>query len=263
MHELPAIAKYPRTLHLEGSRLPAGERDELQTPFRDLAGCHLVVEEKIDGAQAALSFSSHGELLLQSRGHYLSGGPAERQFSQLKPWAQTIAGSLRERLEDRYVLYGEWLQAKHTVFYDILPHLFLEFDILDRSDGRFLDTARRRALLAGLPVVSVPVLHEGALPSLAALTALVRPSLYKSAHWQQALAEESATAGVAFDQALAETEPSSFGEGLYVKVEQDGQVVGRYKWVRHAFLRLILDSGSHWAARPLIANRLAPDATLY
>src|SRR5205807_2014548 len=37
-------------------------------------------------------------------------------------------------LTDRYILYGEWLYAKHTVFYTDLPHYFLEFDI-DPGDG--------------------------------------------------------------------------------------------------------------------------------
>ena len=41
-------------------------------------------------------------------------------------------------LGDRYILYGEWLYAKHTVFYNSLPHYFLEYDLLDRFPGQFL-----------------------------------------------------------------------------------------------------------------------------
>lgn len=263
MGTLPEIIKYPRTFHLEGSRLAAGERDRNQTPFADLAGRNLVVEEKVDGANVAVSFSAEGELLLQSRSHYLTGGPGDRQFSQLKPWAQSVSGELLDRIEDRYIVYGEWLAAKHTVFYDRLPHLFLEFDIYDRRGQHFLSTERRRELLAGLPVVSVPVLYEGTLSSLDELISLIRPSLYKSDRWKEALAAEAVRAGVPLEQALAETEPSSFGEGLYVKVEKDGVVQGRYKWVRPEFLRRILDSGSHWVSRPIISNQLADGFTLY
>ena len=64
-------------------------------------------------------------------------------------------------------------------------------------------------------------------------------------------------------QAAAETDPADAMEGLYLKVEEDGQVVARYKWVRAGFLQALLDSGSHWADRPIIANRLADPAVLY
>jgi hypothetical protein len=47
------------------------------------------------------------------------------------------------------VLYGEWLYAKHTIFYDRLPQYFLEFDVLDLESDAFLSTARRRELLGG------------------------------------------------------------------------------------------------------------------
>jgi len=52
-------------------------------------------------------------------------------------------------------MYGEWLYAKHTIYYDQLPAYFLEFDVLDMQIGEFLSTARRRELLAGLPVAAV------------------------------------------------------------------------------------------------------------
>ena len=68
------IIKYPRTPHIEGSRLQPGDEDLSQVPFSAIAGKHLVVEEKIDGANSAISFDPQGNLLLQSRGHYLTGG---------------------------------------------------------------------------------------------------------------------------------------------------------------------------------------------
>ncbi|WP_306366134.1 RNA ligase family protein [Nocardiopsis sp. CC223A] len=181
--------KYPRTRHIHGSRLQPGDRDLSAAPFSAIAGRHLVVEEKLDGANAGIGFGPGGELLLQSRGHYLTGGPRERQFAPFKAWAATLAPRLHERLGDRYVLYGEWMYAKHTVYYDALPHLFCEFDILDTRDGAFLDTPARREMLAGLPVASVPVLHTGPLERLADLTALVGPSTCRTPRWREALAD--------------------------------------------------------------------------
>lgn len=255
--------KYPRTRHLAGSRLQAGDHDLDQAPFAELRGRHLVVEEKLDGANAGISFTASGELRLQSRGHYLAGGPRERQFGPLKSWATTIASSLWPVLTDRYVVYGEWLYAKHTVFYDALPHYFCEFDILNRDTGHFLSTDRRAELLSGLPVVSVPVLRSGQFDTLAALTGLIGPSVCRTAGWPAALAAAAVEAGVPPAQAAAETDSADEMEGLYLKVEDGGRVVGRYKWVRAGFLQTMLDSGSHWADRPIIANRLADPAVLY
>ena len=44
------IVKYPRTPHIQGSRLQPGDEDLRQRPFSDIAGKHVVLEEKIDGA---------------------------------------------------------------------------------------------------------------------------------------------------------------------------------------------------------------------
>src|SRR5262249_32334476 len=158
---MSVIHKYPSTRHLEGSRLQPGDEDLGAMPFAAIAGRHLVVEEKVDGANAAISFAADGTPRLQSRGHYLTGGARERHFALLKRWAGGLADRLWSTLGARYVVYGEWLYAKHTIFYDALPHYFLEFDVLDTRTGELLDTPGRARLLAGLPVVSVPVLQAG------------------------------------------------------------------------------------------------------
>ena len=45
-------------------------------------------------------------------------------------------------------------------------------------------------------------------------------------------------------------------EGLYIKIEENGAVAARYKFVRADFLIRVLDSGSHWLRRPIIPNSL-------
>jgi len=257
------VFKYPRTPHLAGSRLQPGDADLDQVPFAQIRGRHLVVEEKLDGANAAISFEPDGGLLLQSRGHYLSGGPRERQFAPFKAWAATIADRLRPVLADHYVLYGEWLYAKHTVFYDALPHYFCEFDVLDRRTQEFLDTPARRNLLAGLPVTSVPVLRSGRFTDERELTSLVGPSVCRTADWRSALAEAAVEAGVDPARAEADSDKADEMEGLYIKVEEGGRTVERYKWVRATFLTAILDAGTHWADRPIVANRLADPGVMY
>lgn len=257
------IYKYPRTPHLAGSRLGPGDEDLEQVPLKQLIGRPVVIEEKLDGANCALSFDEQGALLLQSRGHYLEGGPRERQFELLKAWANRFKSDFHDVLGRRYVVYGEWTYGKHTVFYDQLPHYFHEFDILDTESMSFLDTARRHKLLSPLPIVSVPVLFQGEGQCLENPQAFVQRSLYKSPHWQQKLRRQAEGGGQNPQQVQKETDPSDLAEGLYIKVEEDGVVKERYKWVRFDFLQSVFDSGSHWQDRPLLPNLLQDGVDLF
>ncbi|CUJ91456.1 RNA ligase family protein [Achromobacter xylosoxidans] len=258
------LFRYPRTPHLEGSRLQEGDHGHDHVPYRELRGLRLVVEEKLDGANTGISFSPAGDLLLQSRGHYLVGGGRERQFNFIKAWAQAHAGWLLQRLEDRYVMYGETMSKKHSVFYDALPHHFFEFDVLDRRTGQFLSTAARRELLAGGPVLSVPVLYDGLAPArLADLKALLRPSLAKTARWRDAFEATVRREGLDLALAWKQCDKSDLSEGLYLKVEANGQTLGRYKWVRADFVQAILASEKHHSEQPYVPNQLAPGVDLY
>jgi len=258
------IHKYPRTRHLEGSRLQAGDADLEQVPLDALRGRFCVVEEKLDGANAGISLDAGARLRLQSRGHILVGGAREKHWDLFKRWAGAHVTALGARLGDGLTLYGEWLYAKHTIFYDRLPHYFLEFDIRD-ADGAFWSTARRHRHLAGSPLVSVPVLWQGVVTDPHALPALVSDALYKSARWRDRLRESAIEARVDPDRAARETDPETTAEGLYIKVEDPahGVVVDRYKWIRASFLSAVVDSGSHWLARPIVPNQLADGVDLF
>lgn len=256
------LHKYPRTRHVEGSRLQVGDLSD-DKPISELANEHLIIEEKLDGANSAISFDTDGALLLQSRGHYLTGGGRERHFALLKTWASTHAHVLLPVLGDRYVMYGEWMYAKHTIFYDQLPHYFMEFDILDRQAGRFLSTLARKNLLTGLPIMPVPVLHRGVITSIDKMGSLTRSTPFKSSNWRASLAiaaEKSASRQGMVDQ---QTEDSDLAEGLYMKHEDTDHVLGRYKFVRADFLQTIEASDGHWLDRPILPNGLADGVDIF
>ncbi|HEX8351940.1 MAG TPA: RNA ligase family protein [Pyrinomonadaceae bacterium] len=257
------LYKYPRTPHLTGSRLQPGDEDLRVVSPGDLAGRRLVVEEKLDGANSAVSFGDDGRLLLQSRGHFLDGGPRERHFGLLKAWAGSVQGRLWDALGSRHVMYGEWLYAKHTIFYDALPHYFFEFDVLDKETGQFLSTEARRELLSGAPVLPVPVLYSGTFRDARGLASLVKPSAFQTPRWREALAEVCEARGLDAGRALRETDCSGLMEGLYVKAEEGGRVAERFKYVRRSFTQAVDDSGDHWLNRPVIPNRLLEAADLF
>jgi hypothetical protein len=255
------LHKYPRTHHLQGSRLQPGDEDLDAVPWSEVLGKYVVAEEKLDGANSALFFDYQANLKLQSRGHYLTGGPREKHFNLLKQCAAAVHQQLQPILGSRYVMYGEWLYAKHTIFYDLLPHYFLEFDILDTESGGFLSTARRREMLLDTPVRSVPVLWEGILDKPESLLNLVGQSLYKSENWRERLLEQAQQRGLDEERVCRETDPSDHMEGLYIKVEEEGLVQARYKYIRANFLTAVLDSGTHWLRRPIVPNLLTSNSS--
>jgi hypothetical protein len=167
-------------------------------------------------------------------------------------------------LADRYVMYGEWLYAKHSLFYTDLPHYFLEFDLFDKTNKVFLSTQRRREMLARAPfVASVKVLYEGSVQTMQELNALVGPSHFIAPDYLCRLEGICKERKRDPRQVLAETDQSGLMEGLYIKVEEDGLVQERYKYVRATFLQTVLNSKSHWLDRPIIPNGLKPDVTLF
>jgi hypothetical protein len=227
------ILKYPRTPHITGSRIQSGDEDLDAVAREVLEGMPVVVEEKLDGSNGGISFDERGTLVLQSRGHALTGGPRERQFDLLKRWASHHLTALRDILGRRYVMYGEWLYARHTIAYDRLPHFFLEFDIWDRETSEFLSTDARSALLAGSPIISVPVIAAGEITKLEEHIGLSRCS------------------------------SSETMEGLYMKHEDGGRVIARYKFVRSGFIQAVADSGEHWMDRPIEPNQLREGVDLF
>lgn len=256
------IVKYERTPHLEGSRHQVGDSpNDLKIAEINDEAC--TFEEKLDGANSGVSFDHTGRLYLQSRGHFLNGGGREAHFSMFKTWANTHSSRFHEVLGSRFRMYGEWCFAKHTVFYDALPAYFFEFDVLDMQDGNYLSTDARRELLFGLPIVPVPVLARKSVKSVKEVQDMVKPSLYRTPNWKEALVEAAEESKSRLDMVMAQSDMSELSEGLYGKREANGIVHGRFKFVRGDFLQTILDSDSHWHDRPILPNRLADGIDIF
>ena len=234
-----SFVKYPKTLALE--RLTA---NDALYPLPIPAGHCLVVEEKMDGTQLGLSFDAQAQPVLQSRGTIIT---METEFAWMKAWVWQHYTELYGCLGQRYVMFGEWLWAKHTLFYDLLPSYWLEFDLYDRQSQQFLSTHARQALLADL----------GFLPSVRVIACLQQTTL--SDLWQ--LIGQSAFMSINHfkklpESALRHTDTSGLMEGLYLKLENANQVVQRYKLIRPAFIHCIQQQTGHWRERVIIKNSL-------
>ena len=86
---------------------------------------------------------------------------------------------------------------------------------------------------------------------------LIGPSNYITEGNVACLQRLSQELGLDAGQQCAETDLSTTMEGLYLKVEEGGQVAARLKYVRASFLQRLLESESHWLERPIVPNQLA------
>ena len=70
--------------------------------------------------------------------------------------------------------------------------------------------------------------------------------------------------GLDAERQCRDTESSGMMEGLYLKIEEGGQVAARLKYVRASFLQCVDFSETHWLDRPIVPNQLAvPTETLF
>jgi hypothetical protein len=249
--------KLPRTLHIEGSRLPVGQSDPEAIEFSKLDGQFLVIEEKVDGTGVSIQLDSQWNLQINHRGSPAIG----KEFKELHLWAETHWEDLLFLLGERYTLFGEWMHNKHTIFYDNLPDFFLESDIYDNEHQVWLSTnARNNLLREHRYIKQVPVIAAFKPSALWQITQLVGKTKYQTDKWQETLRQKCAMMGAEPERIIKETDSTGLMEGLYIKHEDDSQVLHRYKFIRYQFLQSILNSGTHLRDRMPIYNSIANDS---
>ena len=224
--------KFPSTPHLatmpgvdiRGDKvLTESERDAFLTH-------EVTVEEKVDGANLGLSFDAHGNIRAQNRGAYLHL-PGSGQWKKLGEWLALHTDALFEHLSDRFILFGEWCYAQHSIFYDRLPDWFLAFDIYDREAGRFLATTRRDRLLGEMHISKVPDIARGR---------------FTYSEIQKLLSQSKLT-----------NQPA---EGIYLRIDHGDWLEQRAKLVRPAFIQAV---EQHWTRSAIRPNRLNPGVEDY
>lgn len=236
--------KYPRTPHLFGERGTDDDKHLNEADSRALlADESLIVEEKLDGTNVGIHFDERGELVLQCRGHLITEG-MHPQYDLFKQWIAVKRPVFEDVLLDRFILFGEWVYARHSVHYLKLPHYFFEFDIFDKETETFLDLERRLEMLADTGIETVPVVHRGGLKPKE-LDGLIGPSAF----------------GSVFDNPVTGV-PDNLMEGLYVRTEADGVVTARAKRVRPEFVEKIKQSG-HWKHQVMVPNELAEGVDIW
>ncbi|CAE6347854.1 unnamed protein product [Rhizoctonia solani] len=218
------LLKFPRTTHILDLGAATGDDivPESPNPIPICTNEIVVITEKIDGANMGFSLSPSRELQVQNRSHYVNS-QYHIQFKQLDSWIASHRESLYAVLDrdpafpERYVLYGEWMAATHSIGYTELGDLFYAFDLFDRATNTFASRKMLETVLADTNILLTPIICIcKAVPPNDALAELVRQ-------------DSRFYSGPA--------------EGIYVKVETESVVRQRGKVVREDFIA----GNEHWS----------------
>lgn len=106
------------------------------------------VQEKIDGANMGVSWLNDGPII-RNRENILKKGyskiktPAKKQFTSAWNWIHKHEDDIKEiekMWQSPITIYGDWMFAQHSIYYDNLPDWFIAYDIWSVEDGRFLSS---------------------------------------------------------------------------------------------------------------------------
>lgn len=148
--------KYNRTFHLPWSK-GATNDDKIAKDVSHLIGVPIVISEKIDGSNVALEREN-----CFARTH--SGPPTHSSFNELK----VLHATVKNIIEPKTQIFGEWCLAKHSIEYKALPHYFLLFGVrhlLEDSKHFWSGWSSTSIYASELGVGIVPTLFEGTIAS--------------------------------------------------------------------------------------------------
>ncbi len=202
--------KFPKIPHL--INLGAATRDDKILSASDVktwinANHHVIIEEKIDGANIGIWISAEeveeedsianpplnkGEkkrkyknyqIMVQNRSHYINQY-YHKQFEKIHLWLQAHQYELYDLLiPNETILYGEWVYAKHSISYNQLPDYFIAYDLYSISRNSFdaRDVFTKKMAEKASSITTVPILYRGKISSLEEIVAYVNgPSTYST-----------------------------------------------------------------------------------
>ncbi|KAF9930660.1 Dual specificity protein phosphatase 23 [Linnemannia zychae] len=143
-----------------------------------------------------------------------------------------------------YVLYGEWLYAKHSVHYTGLQSWFIPFDLFDVKTGTFVSRAVFRKAIGNTQLTVNPAIK-------------IPEDVYgdpdKTLAWTlQTLHSRSSLMCEAGEESAPEQGEKDRVEGLYFRIDQGDRLLMRSKVVRPDFIA----GEERWGTKEQVANQM-------
>ena len=132
-------------------------KDKYASAFAN--GEHIVVQEKLDGANASIRCDEAGNVICFSRRNELTPFNTLQGFYEyVQAWDKA---GIVNTLGTRYILFGEWL-VKHTIRYpENRMKQFYVFDVWDTETEEYLPWERTKVFAGALGFKTVPLFFDG------------------------------------------------------------------------------------------------------
>lgn len=205
--------KYPRTYHFPFS--PGRSADDkifndFESYFKDK---QVVITEKMDGENTSI---------YKDMCHARSIDSAHKEYHS---WLLNYIRNFQYMLDENEKICGEYLFAKHSIYYDSLPSYLMVFSIWnDEHCLSWEDTVKR---CKELNLITVPVLYEG---------------IYSKENIDKAIQEVS----------------NHNGEGIVMRLASDynyndfNKSIIKYVRANH------VQTDEHWSSKMIIKNAVCP-----
>jgi len=244
------LRKFPRTPHLIDTG--ASTEDDLVCdifPANGILEGNLTIEEKIDGANLGISLDHDLKIVIQNRSH-LVHDTVSGQFKGMDAWLREHSTALFDILHrdpafpERYILYGEWCHAKHSIQYSRLDDRFLVFDLYDRLSDKYCARKILTKLLKGSGIAQVPFIKY--------CDTITKEEVLAIIQGRSAFASKPTSAS-------KQDESLSRMEGIYIRFEDPKRSIceARGKVVRSDFLAV---EAKHWSRTDIMWNRTKLEA---
>lgn len=133
-----------------------------------IVGEPIVIQEKIDGSNAAVAYDVDNDVLVAfSRRQTLS---EENTLNGFYNWVQSLpVDKVKEIIGDRYIIFGEWM-TKHSIKYpdDVMKNFYM-FDVWDKKTEQYLPFEDTRSIFGRLSECGierfVPIFYTGVFVS--------------------------------------------------------------------------------------------------
>jgi atypical dual specificity phosphatase len=246
------LRKFPRTPHLIDTGAAAD--DDLLCdifPSNGILEGSLTIEEKIDGANLGISLDNDLKLVVQNRSHLIHGS-ATGQFKGLDEWLDINSVALSKILlrdpafPERYILYGEWCHAKHSVHYTRLDDRFLAFDLYDRVSDTNCARGIIDKLLQGSGIAQVPFIKY--------CDTITKKEVMEMIQGPSAFTRKPPSGEQQDQEATRRLELLSRMEGIYIRFEDPKRQIceARGKIVRGDFITI---DARHWTKSKPVWNK--------
>lgn len=118
---------------------------------------HVSIEEKIDGGILGISWNGINPLTV-GKHSMINFDINTKKFCGLSRWIYENYEKI-SKIPKGYIIYGEWMKAKHNIFYNNLPDFFIGFDVWNGK--RFFNNTERSIFLYDMRFEEVSTIYTG------------------------------------------------------------------------------------------------------